>query len=98
MVADRRHINVAITRARVGMIILGRFTCINQDVYVYSIFVIFVNHTFAGNNVLLNYDKTWESLWKRYNKNGYIIKDSKKFPSKNWIASIEEQVTRLQLH
>ena len=68
---DEHQVNVAITRAKQGLIIVGELHSIEQaDHYTIS----------AGNCTLLEYDtETWKPLIEFYSANKCVV-DGSKFP------------------
>ncbi len=86
-VADEHQTNVAITRSKYGLIIVGKLKKSLLFLCTYNYTLI---HT--GNRMLLEYDlKTWKPLIEHYRKK-QCIRNGNDFPSRQDIATLPEKV------
>ena len=64
---DTHQVNVAITRAKYGLIIIGKYTCVYR-------FTCSHHWSTTGNATLLKYDSTWRKIIKIYKEKGCLKK------------------------
>ena len=69
---DSHQVNVGITRAKYGLIIIGKIIISLKLIIMMS---------FSGNKVLLEYDKVWKDLIQKYEDNGCVVNEITPIPS-----------------
>jgi superfamily I DNA and/or RNA helicase len=89
-ITDDHQVNVALTRARKGLILIGKWDGVFKNnegatfVYNWAIFVeiiILVYFFCSGNEKLMECDELFASLLKDYRRNGCVVK-ADSFPPK----------------
>ncbi len=68
-VTDRHRINVAITRSKYGLVIVGK----TMDYIIVGDTCNLVYFMTLGNQKMLSFDKTWESLIQYYQNKGCVV-------------------------
>ena len=69
---DSHQVNVGITRAKYGLIIIGKIIiCHVKNVMM----------CFSGNKMLLEYDQVWKDLIQKYEDNGCVVDEITPIPT-----------------
>ncbi len=68
-VTDRHQINVAITRSKYGLVIVGKI----MDYIIVGDTCNLAYFMTLGNQKMLSFDKTWESLIQYYQNKGCVV-------------------------